>query len=874
MINNNSNEHQNNIINLSSSSLNSINNPIISQLIEFGYNPIYSKRLFLYNHPTNIEEAIDYLAFQSGIIQHHFVQDRNSMDSNICYICGEIKNIHLNFNQINNNNINLKKEEDSPEKFDDAIKIECDICSEKFTPDDNNKLKNCGHSFCNNCWYNFLSIKIKENKISSITCLEYDCQEKPDDGFIINLLNNDTPLILKYKKLKFELEILNDPNKKFCPFPNCDSYLELENPEIKYVKCLNNHHFCFYCLNNPHGQLPCDIKIIKGLDEYSKTNFIKKCPKCGIITEKIEGCNHIICTKCSYQWCWLCNNEYIDGHYNNGKCKGFQFFRPKDENEIQLAMEGKIKLRESQRQDDDSDDLNYNNNYNSDDDYVEVNLQNYSYIFRNPLQKSITFQNQIQSKENKSYNYYENKEDKGINKNQENIQEDNEEKNENENENESDVEFQEVKNDHYDLVIIIKDNNSQINENKAKNNIDNNLDKNKEQNIIINNNEINLDNNINNNLVKNEDEKNIIKDDDINNNKIENNDINDNIKNNSINSNEDKENDNNKSSINREIDKCSFIQKKDSFNNVIKEVNNNNIEINKLDENFINNKEKEKNSTVENCNNNEKNKDVNIVIYNINHILNKDSQINNNNSEENNNNINIQHNLNSKEKIILNYEENVANSKENFIFKNKKKKTNTNLNNYKKNNENNENINNYFSFNSIEKILVLFIYILFGHIFISLNIFLPKLNNKIFLSFLILVIPYFFIQVFINISMLFIYLYKDSSKSFFYQFYNNIKINFNEQYQFYDITIFTYYILFILFFGTFLKVISFLRSIIETNIIIIYISGITISLLIIPLHLIINPILLFFIFRNSKYNSEEILINLKKFINCNRNKNL
>ena len=410
MENNNSNELKNSIKSLSNNSLNNVNNPIISQLIEFGFNPLYSKRIFLYNHPENLEDALDFLAFRNGIIQHHFVQDRNFPDSNICYLCGEINNIHLNFNQINNNN-SRNREGDSFEftepklKKESHSKIECDICSEYFTPNDNNKLKNCGHSFCNDCWYNFLSIKIKENKISSIKCLDYDCQEKPDDNFIINLLNRDTTLIQKFRKYNFELEILNNPNKKLCPFPNCDSFLKLENPDVKYVKCLNNHTFCFFCLDNPHGQMPCDIKTNIGLDEYSKTNFIKKCPKCGIITEKAEGCNHIICSKCNYQWCWLCNNEYTNGHYTHGKCKGFQFFRPKDENEIQLAMEGKIELRESQRQDEDDDDMvidfddsindNINQNNMNDENFVEVNLQNYSYMFRNPLQNSITFQNQI-----------------------------------------------------------------------------------------------------------------------------------------------------------------------------------------------------------------------------------------------------------------------------------------------------------------------------------------------------------------------------------------------------------------------------------------------------------------------------------------------
>ena len=86
--------------------------------------------------------------------------------------------------------------------------------------------------------------------------------------------------------------------------------------------------------------------------EFAKNNFIKKCPNCSIITEKSSGCNHIICSKCSYQWCWLCNEKYTEEHYKQGKCRGFQFFRPNDEYEIKLAFEGKIELRNSQIQED------------------------------------------------------------------------------------------------------------------------------------------------------------------------------------------------------------------------------------------------------------------------------------------------------------------------------------------------------------------------------------------------------------------------------------------------------------------------------------------------------------------------------------------
>ena len=376
----------------SEENLSQINNPILDQLIEFGYNPLYSKRIIQYFHPRDIEEALDYLSINQGIIHHRFIKDRN-INNIACYICGEKKEIHLDYipenvsgnvnssnisydNNINNiedkksNNIDIKiKNSINLEeiKVDDIANISqqkiCEICSESFLPTNDNTIKQCGHSYCNSCWYDFLSAQIQEGKLPSIKCLNYLCQEKLTDEFIINLLKNNIDLIEKYKKYKFELDILNNPNKKICPFPNCDSYLELKDPKIKDVSCSNNHTFCFLCLQKPHGKLSCKENFDTSMLEFAKNNFVKKCPKCGIITEKSSGCNHITCSKCRFQWCWLCNGEYTNEHYNTGKCKGFQFFKPNDENEIQLAFEGKIELRESQRQEDYLYDNSLNENH-------------------------------------------------------------------------------------------------------------------------------------------------------------------------------------------------------------------------------------------------------------------------------------------------------------------------------------------------------------------------------------------------------------------------------------------------------------------------------------------------------------------------------
>ena len=390
-------------------------NPIIAQLEELGYDSTYSRRLFYYLHPMDLDEALNYISIENGIIQHQFIPDRN-ISNNLCYICGKKQKMHLKELNISNNNendsyeilsetssnfsfnIRIMKNKNMERKRNNNIninsepkfelkekeKIECKICNELFEVNSTNKVEKCQHAFCNECWYDSLSVKIKENKLSSIKCLNYYCKEKLSDNFIINLLNSDIDLINKYKRYKLELDIIKDPNKKLCPFPNCDSFLELKNIFEKNVTCENNHIFCFECLKKPHGNLPCNNILEQSMEEYSKNHLVKKCPKCSIITEKNLGCNHITCTKCGYQWCWLCNKKYNQNHFLEGKCRGFQNFQPKNDSEIKLVMEGKInpeELSNSQNQIIINEPLMPNNEVNNPQKWYNIILSIIFYFF-------------------------------------------------------------------------------------------------------------------------------------------------------------------------------------------------------------------------------------------------------------------------------------------------------------------------------------------------------------------------------------------------------------------------------------------------------------------------------------------------------------
>ena len=103
--------------------------PIVMQLKELGYDNIYSRRVFYYLHPENLDEALNYMAIENGIIQHRFIQERNN-SNDICYICGERRRKHLNErndlidddNNINNNNdINTLNKFEEDQKQEDII---------------------------------------------------------------------------------------------------------------------------------------------------------------------------------------------------------------------------------------------------------------------------------------------------------------------------------------------------------------------------------------------------------------------------------------------------------------------------------------------------------------------------------------------------------------------------------------------------------------------------------------------------------------------------------------------------------------------------------------------------------------------------------
>lgn len=98
---------------------------------------------------------------------------------------------------------------------------------------------------------------------------------------------------------------------------------------LEDVHCSCGYRYCIRC--NSKGHHPCNCVISKNWIEKENSEReniqwiiakTKKCPRCRIPIEKNQGCNHMICYSCSFEFCWLCKSNW-----KNHGCSTGGFYR-------------------------------------------------------------------------------------------------------------------------------------------------------------------------------------------------------------------------------------------------------------------------------------------------------------------------------------------------------------------------------------------------------------------------------------------------------------------------------------------------------------------------------------------------------------------
>eukprot|EP01022_Parablepharisma_sp_SALTPOND_P033795 TRINITY_DN89656_c1_g1_i1.p1 TRINITY_DN89656_c1_g1~~TRINITY_DN89656_c1_g1_i1.p1 ORF type:complete len:507 (-),score=55.97 TRINITY_DN89656_c1_g1_i1:77-1507(-) len=208
----------------------------------------------------------------------------------------------------------------------DSLNKECPVCFEDLDPKLSDYLK-CNHAFCPTCWKGHLLAQVSTGKSCLLSKCPYPkCQFRVGPSFFKKYLSEaEYARYQKYLLLSF-----TDDNKvlKWCPGAGCGFVVECTGPINLEVTCKCGCAFCFSCLNESHLPVPCETYkkwMDKNTSESENVVWIKAntkpCPKCKRAIEKNQGCNHMTCSQCKYEFCWICMGDWKahNGNYNCNK---------------------------------------------------------------------------------------------------------------------------------------------------------------------------------------------------------------------------------------------------------------------------------------------------------------------------------------------------------------------------------------------------------------------------------------------------------------------------------------------------------------------------------------------------------------------------
>lgn len=193
---------------------------------------------------------------------------------------------------------------------DTKATFSCGICMDECTLQSSYCLS-CDHRFCRDCWVSFLENSISNGTCLSCTCPTPKCSEAVGEEVYEMLLS--ASWFAKYTGMQIRSFV--DDNEEFvwCPAPGCGRALGF-SVRKKSVSCDCNYRFCFGCKEAAHHPATCEgaekWRLRDGGSDSLNAKFLlnntKPCPKCKVRTEKNGGCMHIVCSQCSFQWCWHC----------------------------------------------------------------------------------------------------------------------------------------------------------------------------------------------------------------------------------------------------------------------------------------------------------------------------------------------------------------------------------------------------------------------------------------------------------------------------------------------------------------------------------------------------------------------------------------
>lgn len=284
---------------------------LVTQLSVMGF-PLEMIELAIANSKVkDVEDVLRFLIKTERGWDHPFIP--STREANLCQICKEVDKEHIEFSEelapappI----IRPRFEPATPEAS--GRRNRCPIC---YTPiQEEWHHPSCKeHVFCRDCVVQYLTVKIVESQVLDLKC--------PGDG-CTHLISEDQvkafvpELYTKYLRFKRRAELSKDPSVRWCSHLDCDGVMKgsEQRPHMACPSCKREQ--CFNCGSQWHADKTCEQYIDETYEQWVRGREVQLCPQCKRRIEKIEGCNHMTCSVCQHQWCWLCRGTYSPNHYD------------------------------------------------------------------------------------------------------------------------------------------------------------------------------------------------------------------------------------------------------------------------------------------------------------------------------------------------------------------------------------------------------------------------------------------------------------------------------------------------------------------------------------------------------------------------------
>lgn len=183
------------------------------------------------------------------------------------------------------------------------MKEPCVVCFEETRT----KL-DCGHAIHKKCLSRTLKAFGENGMIIPWRCPVPDCNKKYNPYGLLNIEKINRHI----ERLKEFFKIIEDKKDVVIDLSEKGKYLLLpcEDRSCKGLvptggeqngKCyICNIEYCKKCYTRHEGK--CDKNAVSTIKERKLKQ--KNCPRCGICIEKNEGCDHMTCVACKYEFWW------------------------------------------------------------------------------------------------------------------------------------------------------------------------------------------------------------------------------------------------------------------------------------------------------------------------------------------------------------------------------------------------------------------------------------------------------------------------------------------------------------------------------------------------------------------------------------------